>query len=359
MMHRPNRIAPGFVTLAPAWLLCLAPLVLPGGGASLAAATNAPAAYAAPPEYPRVNLATAYEVDPRWPLRPDGVFWKDVPGLAVDAQDNVWVFTRANPAVQVYAPDGRYLFGWRNDDPKTVAHGLKIDRSGCVWLADVGLHTVTKYSRDGKPLLVLGTAGEPGEDARHFNKPTDMTIAPNGDIFVADGYGNSRVVRFDKHGKFIQTWGRLGTRPGEFSIPHAIECDSKGRLYVADRNNVRVQVFSVRGRLLDVWSNVLVPWGIWISPKDDIWVCGSSPMTWTTDPKYPTAPLGCPPKDQIIVRFNPAGRVQELWTLPKAQDGFEQPGELNWLHAIALDSKGHVFLGDIIGRRVQKFVPRR
>lgn len=309
--------------------------------------------------YPRVNLTTRYEVDPNWPQRPPDVHWGQMPGIAVDKQDNVWIFTRTNPTVQVYAPDGRYLFGWRSDNSNSVAHFIKIDRGGNVWMADAGVHVVRKYSRAGQALLTLGTEGEAGEDARHFNKPTDMTIAPNGDIFVADGYGNNRIVHFDPRGKFIKAWGSLGTAPGKFSIPHAIECDSKGRLYVADRNNVRIQVFNQKGRLLDVWQNVLVPWGFWVSPKDEIWVCGSSPMPWRTDPKYPTAPLGCPPKDQLFVKFNTAGKVLQLWTLPKGEDDQEKPGELNWLHAIALDSKGNVYLGDIIGKRVQKFMPRQ
>jgi DNA-binding beta-propeller fold protein YncE len=322
------------------------------------AAWSAAAATAATANYPRVNLATWYEVDSAWPQHPPEISWRDVPGIAVDAQDNVWIFTRTNPTVQKYSPGGRYLFGWRSENPKAAAHGLRCDRDGNIWLTDVGLHVVRKHAPDGKVLLTLGVEGEWGEDSSHFNMPTDLTFAPNGDVFVADGYGNSRVVHFDKHGRFLNAWGTLGTKPGQFSIPHAIGCDSKGRVYVADRNNVRVQVFNTRGKLLDVWSEVLVPWGIWISPKDEIWVCGSSPMPWITHPKYPTAPLGCPPRDQLIVKFNGAGRALQLATFPKGEDGQEKPGELNWLHCLAFDSKGNVFLGDIIGHRVQKFVPR-
>ena len=314
------------------------------------------AASAAAPAYPRVNLALHYAVDPGWPQRPPDIPWGQMPGLAVDRQDNIWIHTRTNPAVQVYSPAGRYLRGWREENTNSASHGIKFDREGHVWLVDVGLHTVRKYTPEGRLLLTLGTVGESGEDDRHFNKPTDVTFSPNGDIFVSDGYGNSRVVHFDQRGRFVKAWGKLGVEPGQFSIPHAIACDSKGRLYVADRNNVRVQVFNQRGKLLDVWSNILVPWGFWISAKDEIWVCGSSPMPWMTDPKYPTAPLGCPPKDQLFLKFSPEGRVLQLWTLPKAEDGQEKPGELNWLHAIALDSQGNVYLGDIIGRRIQKFV---
>ena len=315
--------------------------------------------YAAAPtiNYPRINVATWYEVDPSWPQRPPDVSWAAVPGVAVDPQDNVWIHTRTNLAVQVYAADGRYLKGWERPATNSVAHFIRIDGGGNVWLADVGRHTVTKRSPDdGRVLLTLGTPGVPGCDATHFFKPTDMAFAPNGDIYVSDGYGNARVVQFDKQGRFIRAWGSLGTAPGQFSLPHSIVCDSQGRLYVADRNNVRVQMFDRRGRLLDVWRDVMVPWGLWVSPSDEIWVCGSSPMIWSFDPKYPTAPVGCPPKDQLFMRFNPAGRLLQLWGLPKAADGEEKPGMLNWLHGIAVDSKGNVYCSDIIGRRVQKFI---
>jgi hypothetical protein len=331
-------------------------------GTLLAADTAKPAEPAKPeaaksklPNYPRVNLSPVYEVVPNWPQRPAGTEAAAVPAISLDRTGNVWIYTRANPVVQVYAPDGQFVQSWREEDAGTVPHGLKFDADGNVWLVDCGLHVARKFSTDGKLLLTLGTLGELGNDEHHFRMPTDITFTPNGDIFVADGYGNSRVVRFDKTGKFIKAWGSLGTAPGQFSCTHAIGSDSKGRLYVADRNNVRIQIFDAEGTLLDTWQNVLVPWGFWISPKDEIWVCGSSPMPWVNDPKYPGAPLGCPPKDQLFMKFNPAGRVLEHWTIPKGADGAETPGDLNWVHVIALDAKGDIYAGDIIGKRVQKF----
>jgi hypothetical protein len=319
---------------------------------------KAPAAESKTAPYPRINLAPAYEVVPDWPQRPPEIHWGQMPSISVDKQDNVWVYTRTNPVVQVYSPEGRLIQSWREEDARTIPHALKFDSDGNVWLVDVGLQVARKFSRDGKVLLTLGTLGEAGEDERHFNKPTDIAFGPNGDIYISDGYTNNRIVRFDKTGKYIEAWGKLGTGKGEFSIPHAIAADSKGRLYVADRNNVRVQVFDADGRWLDTWANILVPWTFWISPQDDIWICGSSPMQWTTDPKYPTAPLGCPPKDQLFMKFSPDGKVLQHWTMPKGADDAEKPGELNWLHAIAFDSKGNVYLGDIIGKRLQKFVPK-
>jgi len=181
--------------------------------------------------------------------------------------------------------------------------------------------------------------------------PTDVAVTPAGDIFVSDGYGNARVVHFDPAGKFVKAWGRLGSRPGEFSIPHSIAVDSRGRLHVADRNNVRIQVFDQQGKLLDVWSNIVVPWGLAMLPNDEMWVCGSSPMQWRPE----DSALGCPPKDQVLMRLNTQGKVLQLWTVPKGIDGLERPGELNWVHAIAVDSRGNLYAGDIIGKRAQKF----
>jgi hypothetical protein len=101
-----------------------------------------------------------------------------------------------------------------------------------------------------------------------------------------------------------------------------------------------------------------VPWGFWISPQDEIWVCGSTPMPWRTDPRYPLAPLGCPPQDQLFAKFDTAGRMLQLTMIPKGVDGQEKPGELNWFHTMAIDSKGDIYAGDIIGKRAQKFIRR-
>jgi DNA-binding beta-propeller fold protein YncE len=307
---------------------------------------------AADPKYPKVNVATAYEADPSWPKRPSGVEWGDMPGVAVDAQDRVVLFTRASPPVQVYDAEGNYLRGWGQDLFKSKsAHHLKIDHEGNYWLADVEQHVVRKCSPDGKLLMTLGTEGAEGRDPKHFNMPTDMAITPAGDVFVADGYGNARVVHFDRSGKYVKEWGELGSKPGQFSTVHAIALDSKGRLYVADRNNVRVQVFDQTGKLLDVWNNVITPWGLWITKNDDVWVCGSSPTQWRKEDSN----LGVPPKDQLFMRFDTAGKAQQLWTVPKGSDGIERPGELNWVHCLALDSKGNIYAGDIKGKRMQKF----
>ena len=158
-----------------------------------------------------------------------------------------------------------------------IAHFIRFDAQGNVWLADVDKHVVMSFTAEGKLRKVFGTLGQPGADDAHLNMPTDMAVAPDGDVFISDGYGNSRIVHFDKNGKFVKAWGKLGNGPGEFNIPHSIVIDSQGRLYVADRNNARIQVFDRQGKFLDQWCNLLVPWGLWIDKNDEIWACGSSP----------------------------------------------------------------------------------
>jgi NHL repeat len=300
--------------------------------------------------YPAVNLAATFEVEAGWPKKPSEFYWGAVSGIAVDAKDHVYVFTRGEPPVQVYDTSGKLLRSWGKGIGSS--HHIKIDFAGHVWISDIDKHVVEKYTPEGKLLLTLGVKGTAGRDKKHFNMPTDMAVTAKGDVYVSDGYGNARVVHFDKDGKYVGEWGELGHGPGQFSIAHAIAVDSKGRVYVADRNNVRVQVFSPQGKFLDEWRDLIVPWGFHVTAKDEIWVCGSSPMQWRKGEEG----LGCPPKDQIFMKFDPSGRVRQLFTLPKGLDGLERPGEVNWVHAMALDSRGNMYLGDIIGRRAQKFL---
>jgi len=270
-------------------------------------------------------------------------------GIAVDRQDRVHLFTRSVPPVQVYDVHGKLLTSWGADLTKT-AHQIKIDAEGNIWLAAHDEHVVRKCTPEGKLLLTLGEAGVPGTDQRHFNRPTDVAFSSTGDIYVTDGYGNSRVVQFDKSGQFIREWGGLGGAEGEFDIPHAIAIDSTDRVYVADRSNARIQVFDAAGKFLAQWRDLIIPWGFCMTASDQLWVCGSSPMRRGETP----LPLGCPPKDQILIRFDRDGKALQLVTVPKGSDGQEQPGECNWLHAVAQDRAGNLYVGDIVGKRAQK-----
>ncbi|MHB8903246.1 MAG: peptidyl-alpha-hydroxyglycine alpha-amidating lyase family protein [Thermoguttaceae bacterium] len=308
------------------------------------------AAQGAYPNYPPQPTVVEYTVDAGWPQRPAELGPRAaVPSVVVDRQDRIWCFERTDVPVQVYSTDGRLLQSWGRGVFGTP-HGLRLDAEENVWTTDIKSQLVQKFTPEGKLLLTLGTPGEAGEDATHFSSPTDVAVTPAGDIFVSDGYGNRRIVHFDPQGRFVKSWGRYGAGPGEFCLPHQIVVDRQGALYVADRNSGRIQLFEQSGRYLGEWSNLIMPWGLWISPNDEIWACGSSPQSWYMDGTYP------PPKDQIVMRFSRDGVLRQLWTVPIGADGEEKPGQCNWLHAVAADSKGNLYAGDIMGKRLQKFV---
>ena len=319
-------------------------------GITLAITALARSASAAYPNYPPDPTVGEYTVDPTWPKRPADFGPKAaVPSVAVDRQDRIWCLERGQVPVQVYTRDGDLVKSWGQDQFKGP-HSLRFDRQGNVWIADFLAHVVRKLTPEGRLLLTLGTPGQPGADATHFAGPTDTAITPSGEVFVTDGYGNRRVVHFDAQGKFVKAWGAYGGGAGQFCLPHQIVVDSRGTLYVADRNSGRIQLFDQQGKFLDQWTNVIMPWGLWISDRDELWVCGSSPQWWRKDGQYP------PPKDQLMMRFSTDGKLRQLWTVPVCRDGEEQPGQCNWLHAVALDSQGNIYTGEINGKRAQKFV---
>ncbi len=309
------------------------------------------AVVAAPDPYPTVNVATTYEIDAKWPQKPADFKWVEFHGVAVDPKDQVYAFTRGTPPVQVYDADGKFIRSWGEGVFKE-AHSIKTDPEGNVWVTDIGTQTVRKFSPEGKLLLTLGTPEKAGRDKEHFNLPTDVIVTPAGDIFVCDGYGNARIVHFDKDGKYVKEWGELGSRPGQFSVPHSICVDTKGRLYVADRNNVRVQVFDQAGKLLAVWNDLIVPMSLCITKDDEIWVVGSSPQRWQPKEVW----LGSPPKDQMFMKFNTDGKLLLLAAVTKNVDKFDRPGETFKYHQMAVDSKGSLYGADLAGKRVQKFV---
>src|SRR5262245_53295912 len=177
-----------------------------------------------------------------WPTLPASLKLGPVSAVATDSAGRVYVLQRAEPPVLVFDRDGTFLRSW-GAGLLTTPHGLRTDRDDHVWVTDIGRHIVLKFDAAGKPLMMLGRKDQPGDGPDRFNKPTDVAIGPAGEVYVADGYGNSRVVKFSKEGQFLKEWGRKGSGAGEFNLPHAIRTDGKGRVYVGDRENKRVQVF--------------------------------------------------------------------------------------------------------------------
>ena len=177
--------------------------------------------------YPKINLAVGYEVDAAWPRKPADLPWGQMPGVAVDAEDQVWLHTRSEVPVQAFTADGRFIRAW-GQGLFGSAHRVRVDTQGNVWLADNWRHVVRKFTPAGELLLTLGTLDVAGCDETHLNGPTDMTITSGGEIFVSDGYGNFRIVHFDSRGRFIKAWGTVGVEPGQFNLPHTIGVDSAG-----------------------------------------------------------------------------------------------------------------------------------
>jgi hypothetical protein len=293
-----------------------------------------------------------YIVDSAWPRKPNRFKWGQMPGITLDNREQVYIFTRSQPAVQAYRTDGKFLRDWNVED-FDGAHYIRIGPEGNVWTANIKNHVVRKYSTNGKLLLTLGEAGQAGSDRNHFDKPTDIAVLPAGDIFVSDGYGNRRIMHFDAKGNYVNQWGRAGTKPGQFALPHSIVADSRQRLYVADRENSRIQVFDTKGKLLDIWENLITPWGLWLTKKDEIWVCGSSPFRDNTGKWIVTPPL-----DQVVIKLSQKGEVLLRIPLQKTKVPPGKPGELDWVHGIAVDSQGNLYFGDIQGKRAQKFSPK-
>jgi DNA-binding beta-propeller fold protein YncE len=273
-------------------------------------------------------------------------------GITVDPRDRVYLFNRSHPTVQVYRSDGAPLRSWSTANPEG-AHHIQLDAEGNVWLANFRSHVIQKYTPSGKLLLTLGEPGRSGCDESHFDGPTDMALLPSGDVFISDGYGNRRVVHFDKQGRFVKTWGEEGTEPGQFALPHAIAADSQGRIYVADRNNARIQVFDTDGQLLAVWDDAITPWGFAVTEDDKIWVCGSSRVRQPSEDGWVISP----PADQLLVQFDTSGKVLRRVPLRLAAASPSKQGEVDWIHAVAVDSRGNLYLGDIMGKRAQKFSP--
>ncbi len=301
------------------------------------------------------EAAAGYRVVHGWPALPEGHILGQVSGVAVDSHNHVFVFHRANRGwgeqknEQLIEPatvlcfegaSGKQVLAW-GERKFVVPHGLRVDAEDNVWVTDVGLHQVFKFSHDGRLLMTLGTERVPGLDSTHFNEPTDVAIAPDGAVYVSDGYGNSRVARFSADGRFLADWGERGTGPGEFDTPHGITVDTQGRVYVADRSNARIQVFDRRGTFLAQWKGAELgrPWAVTSGPDGLVYVVdgGDQPQV--------------PPDRGRVHRLNADGKILETWGSFGNYDG-----QINWGHTVAVGKDGAVYVGDIRGMRVQKFV---
>lgn len=282
-----------------------------------------------------LNTAPAlpHGVVANWPQLPKGMNFGEVSGVDVDRNDHVWVFNRGRHAVMEFDRNGKLLQAWEHVPVKS-SHGIRIDPEGNVWLVDVAGHAVLKFSPEGRLLMVFANAGNTAGDneSRYaFNRPTGLAFHPNGDFYVSDGYVNSRVVRYRKDGTYVQHWGKKGKGDGEFDLVHDVTIDSRGRVYVADRSNSRVQVFDENGKFLTKWTDVGQPWGLYYAAREN--------MIYMADGL-----------NNRVVKLNLDGQVQGvLGSFGKT------PGKFDFAHHLAVDSTGAIYVAEIKNWRVQKF----
>jgi sugar lactone lactonase YvrE len=244
----------------------------------LAFITLAAASYAATDVSATNGLPNPYHPVENWAQLPAGIQWGQVISVKPDAHGNLWVFHRNEPPILEFDASGKFLKSF-GAGMFVQPHGLEIDRDGNIWTTDQTAkdgkgEQVIKFSPEGKVLMTLGKAGVAGAGPDAFNGPCDVAIAPNGDIFVADGHGadtNARVVKFSKDGKYIKEWGKKGSGPGEFDTLHSMAMDSKGRLFIADRGNSRIQIFSQDGKFIAEWRQFGRPSGLYITKNDTLY----------------------------------------------------------------------------------------
>lgn len=216
-----------------------------------------------------------YSVERPWGTLPQGMQLAFVSHVAVDSQDYVYAFQRSKPPIVVFDSAGAYVRSWGTDSIAD-AHGIFITRDDLILLVDRDAHQVLGFDPQGRLQLVLGERHRPSLQAP-FNHPADVAAARNGDIYVADGYGNSAVHCFSGQGEWKRTWGRPGSGPGEFTTPHAVWVGDDDRVLVADRENNRVQIFNLDGEYLGEWNDFYHPMDIYVDANGRVYVTDQIP----------------------------------------------------------------------------------
>jgi len=282
-----------------------------------------------------------YVVAPTAVTLPAGVTMGAAASVAFDANGHLFVLTRGDKTFFEFNPDGSFVRSF-GDKLFTRSHGLRIDRDGNLWATDVGGHVVVKMNRDGQPLLTIGTRGEGGEwneatGSHKLNQPNDVVIAANGDVFIAQGHtpgaeGDARVLKFDKAGKFIKSWGGKGSGPGQFQVAHGIAIDGKGLVWVADRENQRIQVFDQDGKSVREVKYKGLPCSLDIGRQYMYMVNGFAGQ---------------------VLRLDLDGKV--LAAMGKPGKG---PGEFGEAHMIAVNQKGEIYVADSVNAALVKFVKK-
>lgn len=261
--------------------------------------------------------------------------------VALDADGAIWYYNRGSHPVIQFAPDGKALQAWKEDPALSShagsAHGMGVGPDGGIWLVDREGAAIWKFSPEGRRLVGIGAfSGQTGNnDAKYaFNRPAAVSFDSSGNVYVADGYVNTRVVKYGPSGNYIRHWGGPGDEEGKFNLVHGVTVDGDDRIIVADRGNDRIQVFDTNGKLLDVWDGFGTPWALtWEKKENVVWVVDGN-----------------------------AGRVLKFSMDGQLLGGFgsdgPEPGQLHQVHGIAVGSDGAIYVAETVNQRIQKFVKK-
>lgn len=278
-----------------------------------------------------------YEVVENWPTMPEGMVWGQVVEIVVDSQDRVFIFHRSTPSPMIFNKAGEYQGTWPENDHWGSIHGVTIasDADGeYLIVADRDRHQVSRTTLDGEVIWTIGKTDTPGADGEPFNLPTDSAVAPNGDIYVSDGYGNAHVHQFTSTGEHIRTWGGHGVGPGQFNLSHAVRViDRQGEptVYACDRQNHRIQLFTLDGEFITKLTGFKQPVDL---------VVDSEGVRYVGELQHRVTILD--ENDRVITRIGGESKAE--------------PGYFVAPHSVWFDSEGSLYVGEVLeGRRVSKF----
>ena len=281
-----------------------------------------------------------YRVVENWAKLPASMTFGDVAAIGVDSKDRVYCFNRGRHPMIVFDRDGKFLKSWGEKTFKH-AHGVHMGPDDTIYCTDDGDHTVRKCTLDGKVLLKIGLPGKPAPklSGKPFNRCTHTALSPNGEIYVSDGYGNACVHKYTAHGKLVKSWGGPGADTGQFNIPHNITCDADGWVYVADRENHRVQIFDGNGKYETQWNNMHRPSGLFMT-------AGKCPICYIGEiGPYLPVNRDMPNLGPRVSIVDHTGKL--LGRLDRVPPAGTSPGQFLSPHGIAVDSQGDLYVGEV------------
>ena len=286
----------------------------------------------------------SYEVSEGWKELPEGYEWGQIAAVGVDSKNHVFTFTRTDHPMMVFDADGNFLRSW-GEGILNDAHGLCFGADDSMFFVDRSSQVVMKFTADGQKVFEVGNRDQPSDSGYTqenravlrgggpFNNPTDVAMSASGDFYVSDGYRNCQIHKYSADGTLLFSWGEPGEGPGQFRLPHSV-WEAKGRVYVADRANNRIQIFTPQGEFLDMWPGFLEPCDIFVDDDDIMYV---------------------PELQGRVTILTLDGTI--LTRIGEPQNRVAEPGKFVGPHGVWADRKGDFYVSEVLnGQRIQKFI---